>query len=1248
MASWRDNYAPVDVTDKRDNLGRPVDVISDQAEVLLDRSFAPSPVAAPTTPQAEPAAPATPSWRDSYTPAAQEAPAATGTWRDAYSPVSSASAAVRPELPTGEPATGLAAFAFLDEFKKGTLTKEKSMADPRVINAMKTGLDFRFGDRGLASNLATGLAGGAIGGYTKDMSNEDIFEQWQNWMRSFAGGQTVTTANEIAFLSTLDDEEKSLLGAQYEMFDKNPNIFSAETGWGEMFDGIKDYASAAVWDPLTLVSLGVGKALGAGATKTAGLAVRSAAQTAFRSALKKGMSREAAVAASQSASKAAFVRVGLVDASKYAAVDFVANVSTDIAYQSAMMDTGVQDEYQLSQTVMAGMATMLLPAIVGGSRTFSAWSNSANAPAPFKAAVGVHNLFKGLGKEDILAAQKARVNFPQVESEMGNLLKNFGENSAEYTDWSKVAGDARASLGGSLDATDNEKLFMRSFLFGSPKEKGGAKGFVNVMSDAGLVFVEREDTNITNFIGDAINFLPADSTIVADFVKTFQREFGSISKNVDNLKTPKELSEFWKGRQSAVGSRLWDSKQSSVLISRGITDKSTNSALADAMNREISEKTKKTREAGKYTLSLYKSLLTSHISTTMLNVKGWAATSAAGTVSDVIQGTLELMTAPAIRVLKGEDAYSEAIKAGRGSISGALRRGVNFLQPGDTIEKALEYMKYSPQTFKALSRDLGGDSGAAAGVDTLKRLGMDPKDKVNLGLESTRNLFQALSGQKLQDETTKMLSFMSNVDLMIRREYGMDYNSFMTDPKLGFVEMHSPRYRNIVEANALDRTQREVYSKDWTSKKGSSLALNAARYMEGISANEVGGYVIPFGKFFNNSMAMMSDYSGVNAVRILGGKYLLGKKSTTLAAEETSQLLAKATVGITAAYMMSDQKMSNLAEGLKWNQQREDDGSITDKTYEFPESMLHLVGQLIAHYRKDEQIPPELAAEAVDFTIGQTFRGASDAVQVMDNLAKAIASGDLGSSGKQALNIAFGSLARIASGATRPLDMPNQAIKLATGDWVEPDRNTNGDSWTDFSLTKKATRYFDEFFEAVGLGADGSPNAAKPTSPYQQAPDAGRVVGTRTTPGNSKAEQLMNSVGIPSWQAFRWGNDPEVKNHMNALVGPVFEAEAAQIFREHPDFFDLPLYNRQVLVEGVLKRSREQTQSWMESEGGDFSYRDRLAKVNKNDLKLTLDRYYPQVKGNPLKLLKEENGLETLISVIGFAENYQALGMADN
>ena len=1241
MASWRDTYKPVNVAAERDDRGQTVDLTTNAAERLADQPSAPS-----RTSTAEPEAPTRASWRDTYKPAEPRQTAAvapTGSWRDTYKPFptfdpSKASAPVRPSGPD---------FSFINEFEEGTMTKEIAISDERISNAMRAGIDFRFGNRGMITDLGTKAAGGASGSFTKDMDNEEVYEMWQNWMRSFAGGQTVTTANEIAFLSTLDEEEKGLIGAQYEMFDKNPNIFSSKVGWGERFDGMKDYASAAIWDPLTLFSLGVGKALGAGATKTAGVVVRQTAQASFRAALKKGVGREAAVVASKAASKQAFIRVGLVDAAKYSAVDFVANVVTDVAYQNARIDTGAQEEFALSQTVMAGMATMLLPAIVGSSRAFSAWSNSADAPAAFKAARSINEEFKGMSKPDVLSAQKARIKYPQVDEGMGKLLKDFGKNPSDFTDWSKAVGEARKELGDGLVATDKEQMFMRSFLFGSAPTKEGetaTKGLVSVMSDAGLVFVEREDTNITNFIGDAINFLPENSTVVADFIKTFTKEFGSVNKTIDVMKTPAELSSYWKARQSKGAGMLWDSKQSGAMIARGLDETSTNSDLAKAAAREVGEKGKKQREAGKYGLSLYKSLLTSHWSTMMLNVQGWGATQAAGTASDVVQGAIELLTAPVVRIAKGEDAYKAAVQAGRGSISGAMRRGVNFLQPGDTIEKALDYMAYRPTIAKELSKDLGGDSGAAAGVDTLKMFGMNPKDKLNLKLESGREFFQKVSGQALQDETTKMLSWMSNVDLMIRREYGMDYNAFMNDPKFGFLEMQTPRYRNVVEANALDRTMREVFSKNYTTKKGSSLALSAARYMESISSDSVGGYLIPFGKFFNNSMAMMSDYSGVNAVRVLGGKYLLGKQSTSIAAEETSQLIAKATVGITAAYMMSDIKMEGLKEGLKWSQKREDDGSITDETYKFPESMLHLVGQVIAHWRQDGSVPPELAAELVDFTVGQTFRSSSDAVKVAGDLARSLASGELDSAGKQAVDIAFGSLARIASGATRPLDIPNQGIKLVTGDWVEPDRNTTGDKWTDFSMTKKASRYFDEFFEIVGLGADDSPRAAKPTSPYQQAPNVGRAIGDSQTPGNTTAESAMNSVGIPSWQAFNWGNDPELKNHMNRLVAPIFEAEANAMIERHPDFFEKPLYNRRILVKDMIKKSKERAESWMRTQGAEFSYRDRLAKVNKTDLKLAMEDI--GVTGNPLNLLKSPQGLEQLSSLLGLAENYVERGAA--
>lgn len=1123
------------------------------------------------------------------------------------------------------------------KYGEGELTKEAALQDPDIMQLMRDGLELRYGSRSTLRGTATAVLGGATASYSSDLSDEEVYEQWQNWQRSFAGGQTVTTANEVAFNSTLNEEEKALLGAQYLMFDKNPNIFNAKVSWGEMFDGMGDYAKAAIWDPTTVLSFGVGKVLGAGGSKVAAQAVRTASVSAFKEAMKKGVGKEAAKKVAQDTAKSVFLKTKAKDMAAYTAVDFVANIGSDVLYQNQLIDTGAQDDYSATQTAIAGLATIMLPAIVESSRGFARFANSDKAPAPLKAALDLSEQFKGQTKEVIDRQLQARIDWDLVDSQFSDTVENFSDNRKYHLQWGKAKEEASEIFKDDITLEANENIFWKSFLFGDTE--GKSKGFVQTMSEAGLVFVKRsEDDNITNFIGDAISWMPDEQ--VSRFVKGYQKEFGEIDA-LKGVETSEDLMAFWKLRQSEVGSRLWDSRQSKVLLTNGVSDASTAGDLAKALaiegNPEVKDK-----ERGKYVLSLYKSFLTSHPGTTGLNVKGWAITNAANTTADFVQGALEMGWATAKRPFTSKEAYQQAMMRGRGSVSGALRRGVYFMMPEDTVEKALKYMEYNPQLLEKLSRDLGGDSGAKAGIDTLKHFGLDPKSKVNLGAEKGRDFVQTLMGVKLQDEMTKMLSFQSNLDLAIRREYGKSFNEFMSDPNLGFIEMHSPRFKNKVEANALDRTLRETYSKEWSSKKGSGFAMTAARAMEQVSRNQVGGYVIPFGKFFNTSMAMIGDYSGINAARY-ATKNILGKEAD-LATEEGMQLLAKASVGITGAYLMSDVKMENLKEGLRWNQERQEDGSIKDVTYDFPETMLHLVGQVMAHYRRDGEVPDALAKEVLDITLTQTFRAADDSTKVMTGLALQVIQGETDGAAQQALDVLGGTFARIASGVTRPLEPFNQAIKLAEGDFAEPDRNTSGDQWTDWKLTKKSTRYIDEFFELLGAGAEESPRAAQPTVPNAAVPDMGKVMGgVRGTAGNSLSERMLASVGRPSWNAFRWGNDAELKNYMNTQVAPIFEEETALMLGENPDFFDLRIEEREKLTDGVIKSTKERTKQFMEIHSDDMTMMSRLANVPEKDLKRAKD--YLGVEGDPKDLLDAEGGMEMLQILLEFAENFDDLAI---
>jgi len=1127
-----------------------------------------------------------------------------------------------------------------DKYEEGGLTKELALKDTEVMDLMKQGLEFRFGSRGAIRGAAVYALGGAGGGYTDKMEDEDVFEMWQNWMRSFAGGQTTTVANELAFTTTLDDEQKGLLGAQYLMFDKNPNIFSAKASWSETFDGMRDYATAAIWDPMTLVSFGVGKALGAGGTKVAASAIRQAAVVSYRESLKKGVGHVAARAAARSTASSQFVKTGAVDLAKYSAVDFVANISSDILYQNQLIDTGAQEEYSSLQTGVAALATIMLPAIVGSSKAFAVYSNSKNAPAGLRSAVDVTDTFKGLTKEVIDERLQARIDWTKFDNEFSETAQDIAENSGEYIKWGDAKLQAAELLGDDMSLSPVENNFMRSFLYG-PAD-GSKKGFVQAMSDSGLVYVPRgEDDKITNFIGDAISWVPPET--MDKFIKGFNDEFGEIPglTKLEGTTSSEQVSAFWKLRQSNAGDRLRDSSYAQYILRNNLEGATTSSSVIKALSR--SKDTETPKEIGKYVLSLYKSLLTSHFGTTGLNLKGWSSTVGLNTMSDFVQGSLEIATAPLVGRGFSGDAYDQAVRRGRGSVTGAMRRGVLFLQPEDTIEKALAYMTYRPDVLSKLSKDLGGDSGARAGSETLDVFGI-PDNKLTRGLEGTRNTFQTLTGVKLQDELTKMLSWQSNLELMIRREYGKGYNEFMEDPALGFIEMNSPKYRNKVEASALDRTLRETYSLEWSTKKGSGLALSAARGIEKVSSNAVAGYSIPFGKFFNTSIAMMSDYAFINAARA-AARPMLGKKSD-LASEDLAQLISKTAVGATVVWHYSDKKLENLAEGLSWNQERNDDGSISDETYNFPMSVFHLTGMMVAHYRKDGEVPMDLAEELVDLVAGSTFKGSADAVEVASNLGLALGQLDSKEVKRVAVDSILNTAGRIFSGFTRTFEPLNLGSKAIKGDFSVPDRNTSGDSWTDWSLTKKSTRYIDEFFSVLGAGSEASPRAASPTEPEGQVPNVGNIfLGARGTSGNSLSETLLASVGRPSWKVFRWGGDADVKNFMNNRVSNIFEEQSAMMLGENPNFFDLPLATREYRVDQVISRSRELTIDYLESNGGDLSYLKRLDAVNKKDLSGAME--FLGVEGNPKDLLDLDNGVEKLGMLLDWAENFDEYAIRD-
>jgi hypothetical protein len=1116
-----------------------------------------------------------------------------------------------------------------------SLTDEMILADPELMKVVDTSLQVRFGARSNLAGAVTGLAGGATGTF-EGKSPEERLEIWNNWNRSFAGGQSITTLNEVAFHVGASDEENAAIGASFELFDKKGNIFTGTETIGETFDGVFDYLKAAIYDPVTIASLGVGKALTFGGTKAAAMALKATARAAFRQSLAAGATREVAAKAAKDATRMGFASLGAKTVAQYSAVDFAANVGSDIAYQNVLIGTKAQEEYSYAQTGIAALGTLAIPSIIAASKGIEALAvgarqASAKLPAGerniFEAYVDVQRKFGNLGPDDIANAVKQRTNVGQVNASLQSTFQNFAANLQNFVPWSQAKVDAGRILnsnGVALTAGENQNLFWKSFLFGDTA--GTQKGFVQELSDAGFVYIPRsKDDTITNFISDAMSWL--EPTVVRQLVSDFET---TVGKTFDGtVDTPELLSSAFKNRQSLFGNGLNDSKQVQDILGKGGTVGQFTAAITKQVDEEHPE-------VGKYALSVWKRLVTSNLATTALNVTGWVTSSVMNTASDLVLGGLKLGEAAVYKAAGKQGAYEAALNASKGSILGGIKRGYNLFTPTMTLEAADGYLMLKPELYESVLRT---SSGGTDGANVLKSFNIDPTNKIANITENTVTGLQHITGVRLQDEVTKLLSFQSALEQGILREYGQTYNAFMSRPD-AYTEMFTPRFKERVDAWALNRTLRETTSKNWSQKKGRGVTLGIAKGIEAISRNPVGGYAVPFGSFMNTAFATLGDYSGFNAVKHLTARALndsgISRTRFDFAEEEGMELVAKGIVGWSAVNLYLNDSIEKVEKGYAWNQEERDDGSIADITYEFPVSYLKIAAHMAAHYVKDKEIPESLAKQAFEVLGGQPFRQMDTAGQEALGVINSILTAEYDEAVASSISVLSGLGSRIISGALRPLDPVNQVAILMSDDYTQIDRKQANNRFLAESF-----RYVDQIF-----GGFDAPKAATSTRGFDLGrPDAGKGLGVRSVSAPNSIERVLSAVGKAPWQAVRWGGDDQVKNSMDGILGPILNAEAERMLQDNPDFFSKDLATREKRVNEVLTRAENMATQVIEYS---FSKEDTLiklkrdlSKIPKKDVKRAMD--YLDFTGDPMDIAKEEGGADKLEMLIYFSKNYNEL-----
>ena len=1161
------------------------------------------------------------------------------------------------------------------------LVKEDFMNDDRLMEVVYQNLEARYqpaGVIGTAYRGVSGIAGADTGGGAlgprdyRSMDREDAFEVWQNYQRSFTGGQSITTTNEIAFGLSADQITKNKLGAGYLLFDQMDNAFTGEGTWAEMGDAIYDYGKAAIYDPTTLLSFGLGKIFTFGATKASSVAARSLLIKGFQEYVKQGMSKTAArVAVGKAVTKAAPV----------VAADAVFNVGFDALYQAQLINTDAQEEFSFTQSAVTAAGSILMPAVLfGTSATVKGLRRSEFLKGSW---IGSKELDIAALKMDAataLAESRKRIKNKQL---IDTVDENFGRiagGDSGFLAWQTVKAKAKSAIARKQEVdTDTEtmNIFMKNFWFGA--KDGSTKGYYQALKDAGFVATPAmiDEYKVTGTFAQTIMFLKPST--VKNMMTSFEKETG---RKLKIKKTPAGLRDHMIKGTSVGAETMQIASQLSRLENLGGAE--LTKALKNMGKGKMPDDPKKLQ----FALSVYKRLITSHLSTTGANIKGFGQLVSLNTAADIFTSAINYTIAGGAKVAGKSDTAEMYANRGYGSLLGAIRRGASVLSPELEYEYAQKILELNPKTAETLFRDVSGDGGVRDGLEhfNLDAKGkvdaegklinpnatLDPKSPTYLvakGADTVTKGAQTVTLVRMQDEVTKTWAFGTNVNQAIMREYGTSPQKFFDRPDAA-LEMATDRFKKNVLEKAAFRTMRETASVNWSTLPANNAFRAAARFIETITNKTPAGFIVPFGSFLNTTIATMGDLSGFNAIRF-SLERMTGKKHD-FATQEMAEAYGRMAAGWSAVALgtyTAGGAIDRVKEGLAWNQDRNDDGSIQDNRFDWPFSTIRVVEQMLAHGTKGnpeilkglkdfswDEVPDDLWEELRNQLGGQSVRDLKDFERNLFEYANALievkesqlVTGDWVGPGLSKVvefteNLVFPPASRILQGATRPLDPVNQVWGLVTDKNMSPDLRQGPEKYN------SAIKYVNNLFDSMGLPSSTDlPRRAMPTRATDLQVDPGKqVLGVRGSREPNTIESMLNAAGMSSWKAIKFDGPAEVKNYMDTLVAPYLENAARKYLKKNPEFFKSNQAEKERVIQSIIKEAKDSVTNVMQS--GTIPRNLEMVRVlsgkNKDKVKRVMD--FMGIEGELEDILKEEDALSTLRKIDMLVENYDKVFFGD-
>ena len=1054
-------------------------------------------------------------------------------------------------------------------------------------------------------------------------SRKKITDAYINHMRKFTFGQSVTTLGELSYLNAAkkdnNTERLNTAASAYELFDNMKSGFSSGTSLIDKADVVKDYGRALIWDPVNLVSFGIGKLAAQGSFKAASLGIK---KYAMQQAVDK-LGKKATVEALK---KEAFIqsrdikRLVMKDLVKLEGIksgsaikktafnremlgsfgaESVASGLIDAAYQTSERRVGrgkPQHDWLQTGTQLAFQA-----AAFGG--IFSSLNYLSKKASKNGDNVGLTAQMLGqaevnkanalvLAGIDITKANKKAIEL--INKDPQKVIDEFKTAKENQKSWAQRVMDGLDLAEGTERTTTDVEIFS-AFIAGAKDGDVEVKGIYQILQENGItVPTDRGGyINFSQWLLETTNAMPdlikkeideIYSETLGKHTKLYSKatKFTGTGPEAGGNILAKEASEW--GKFGHILSKMSRNLKDAMLVSDA--DPSEVAAKLH-LDPGLSAKRFDTliKEGSNLQKSFIKALVT-HPATVGLNVMGWSSASVLQSSADIVRAGLYGGRGFYEQVLGDAASSKDWYKYSRLMVDLQRQKLTTLVDPSSSIEDLLDMMAYNPKLGKELFRYLNGGIEDETVLKSLtdikvpitakkqkeisKKFSTPEESRVNKLIDG----FQTIYGVKAQDIITKSIEFMYNIDKQMRLNHKMTYKEFIADENL-WVKLDDnvgkPGGWAEMQAAAIEDTLSAVYAKPYGRYTKDDTEINqvlgwAAKHVEEARGVLIVGALVPFGQFFNNTLGHMFDHTGIS----IAHKYFAGSSKSYM------DLTTKAAVGVSTASVLGYSQIKNVEENLQWHEERLSDGTVRSRLYDFPYNFYKAIGYLGAYKHVNGEMSNALLTDIANtFGPAGLLRGVSDAGKETYTLMLDSFSNKNADVASHIQDMIGDGISLYVSGLTRPLDPVNQVVGAFRGeDYTERDKNQGAKS-LNYSI-----RYVDQIFEGLlapfpSLVGQEVPEEKRRgiTEERGRAP-IGRLFGFRETPRQSSMQKMFNDVGKPQWRTNIKAYVPRANNALQKEISSIIEYSASRLINTNA-WKTASLFNRESYITEILTASKK-------------------------------------------------------------------------